>query len=111
MSKLKDFLIESRKPRILNELFVNLMDIQKITQPQRDLQMLRLAITAELDAVNLYESMARMTTNRDLRDVLLDVAREEKVHVGEFEELLEDFDEDFEDAREEGEEEIENMGV
>jgi rubrerythrin len=41
-----------------------------------------------LDAVNLYEQLAATTENEAIRSVLLDVAREEKTHVGEFQTIL-----------------------
>ncbi len=55
-------------------------------------EILRLAIIAELDAVSLYEQMARKTTDERLIKVLLDIAKEEKTHVGEFQALLVQFD-------------------
>lgn len=45
-------------------------------------------LTAELDAINLYEQMAAMTGNDNIKKILLDIAREEKTHVGEFQALL-----------------------
>ena len=43
---------------------------------------------AELDAINLYEQMSALTTDKNIRTMLLDVVREEKTHVGEFQALL-----------------------
>jgi len=43
---------------------------------------------AELDAINLYEQMSALTTDENIRTMLLDVVREEKTHVGEFQALL-----------------------
>ncbi|MDI3475394.1 MAG: hypothetical protein PWQ79_1405 [Thermococcaceae archaeon] len=51
-------------------------------------QALRWAIEAELDAINFYEQFARFIEDEKLRAVFLDVAREEKAHVGEFMALL-----------------------
>lgn len=62
---------------------------------------------AELDAINVYEQMANMTGNKDLKAVLLDVAREEKTHVGEFQALLLKYDKEQEDELAEGREEVE----
>jgi rubrerythrin len=50
---------------------------------------LRSGIIAELDAINLYEQMAALASKESLRKVLLDIAKEEKTHVGEFQALLE----------------------
>ncbi|HHC19012.1 MAG TPA: rubrerythrin [Euryarchaeota archaeon] len=53
---------------------------------------IRLAIIAELDAVNLYEQMARLVKDERFKKVFLDIAREEKAHVGEFLALLLELD-------------------
>lgn len=53
-----------------------------------DREILRLAIIAELDAISLYEQLAASTENENIKKVLLDVAKEEKTHVGEFQTLL-----------------------
>jgi len=53
---------------------------------------LRLAIIAELDAVSLYEQLARAIEDEAVRKVFEDVAREEKAHVGEFMALLKNLD-------------------
>ncbi len=45
---------------------------------------LRLAIIAELDAISFYTQIASKLSDESLRRVFLDVAREEKTHVGEF---------------------------
>ena len=64
------------------------IDLQKLKKDDLDKEILRAAIIAELDAINLYEQMADMTRNANVRKVLLDIAREEKTHVGEFQTLL-----------------------
>jgi len=61
---------------------------EKVGKKILDREILRLAIIAELDAVSLYEQLAAATENEAIREVLLDVAREEKTHVGEFQTLL-----------------------
>jgi rubrerythrin len=62
--------------------------LERTKKEDLDKEILRTAIIAELDAINLYEQMADGTQNRDIRKLLLDVAREEKTHVGEFQTLL-----------------------
>jgi len=62
--------------------------IEKVEKKILDREILRLAIIAELDAVTLYEQLAAATENEAIREVLLDVAKEEKTHVGEFQTLL-----------------------
>jgi len=41
-------------------------------------------VSAELDAISLYEQLAAATENEDIKKILLDVAKEEKTHVGSF---------------------------
>jgi rubrerythrin len=83
--------------------------VDKIRGEDIDKEILRAALIAELDAVNLYEQMAGMARNENLRKLLLDVSREEKTHIGEFQTLL--LIEDKEQAREleEGKEEVEEL--
>jgi len=83
---------------------------EKVGKKILDREILRLAIIAELDAVSLYEQLAAATENEAIREVLLDVAREEKTHVGEFQTLLlrEDAEqvEELQHGKEEVEEEL-----
>jgi rubrerythrin len=52
-------------------------------------EILRVAIIAEFDAINLYEQLAAAATGReDIEKVFRDVATEEKTHVGEFQAML-----------------------
>jgi rubrerythrin len=80
--------------------------LEKVKREDLDKEILRLGIIAELDAINLYEQMAAMTSNDDIRKILLDIAKEEKTHVGEFQTLL--LREDKEQVREleEGKKEV-----
>ena len=48
----------------------------------------RFMIAAEYEAIQLYEQLAESTDNQLARKVLLDIADEEKEHVGEFRRLL-----------------------
>lgn len=68
--------------------------LDKIKQKDLNKEILRAAIIAEMDAINLYEQMADLTDNDEVRRVLLDVAKEEKTHVGEFQALLLEQDEE-----------------
>ncbi|HEX7392528.1 MAG TPA: ferritin family protein, partial [Thermoplasmata archaeon] len=67
-------------------------DGKGITKKVLDQQLLRLGIIAELDAIDLYEQLAAATSDKKIKAVFLDVAREEKTHVGEFMALLLDVD-------------------
>ena len=58
--------------------------LERIKQGDVDKEILRAGIIAELDAINLYEQMAALTGDKHIRETLLDIAREEKTHVGEF---------------------------
>ena len=62
--------------------------IDNIKREDTDKEILRAAIIAELDAINLYEQMAALSHDHFLKTVLLEIAREEKTHVGEFQALL-----------------------
>lgn len=64
---------------------------------------------AELDAINLYEQMADMTQNKNIRKLLMDVAREEKTHVGEFQTLLLRKDPQQKNELEEGKKEVKEL--
>jgi rubrerythrin len=83
--------------------------IENVDRKILDREILRVAIIAELDAINLYEQLAAATDNESVRKVLLEVAREEKTHVGEFQALL--LEEDAEQAKEleEGKKEVEEI--
>ena len=83
------------------------IDLSKVGKENIDKEILRSAIIAELDAINLYEEMAAMASNADIKDILLDVAKEEKTHVGEFQALLLRFDEEQVKELESGKMEVE----
>ncbi|HIH72086.1 MAG: Uncharacterized protein XD43_0237 [Thermococcales archaeon 44_46] len=73
------------------------------------MEALRLATIAELDAVSLYEQMARFTEDERFKKVFLDVAREEKAHVGEFMALLLSLDPEQISELKDGFEEVEEL--
>lgn len=86
------------------------IDLSKVSKENIDREILRTGIIAELDAINLYEQMAAATDNEDIKEILMDIAKEEKTHVGEFQTLLLRLDkqqvEELEAGREEVEEEL-----
>jgi rubrerythrin len=82
------------------------IDLNKISKTNIDKEILRVGIIAELDAVNLYEQLAAFTENDDIKKVLLDIAREEKTHVGEFQTLLLRLDKQQVDELKAGEDEV-----
>jgi rubrerythrin len=83
------------------------VDLQNVSEENIDKEILRAAIISELDAVNLYEQMASLTENSDIKAVLLDVAKEEKTHIGEFQALLLRFDPQQKKELEAGAKEVE----
>jgi len=85
------------------------INLDRIKKEDLDKEILRAAIIAELDAINLYEQMADMTQDTNVKKLLLDVAREEKTHVGEFQTLLLRKDPQQRKEMEEGEKEIEEL--
>jgi rubrerythrin len=85
------------------------INIEKLRKEDLDREILRAAIIAELDAINLYEQMADMSQNKNIRKLLLDVAKEEKTHVGEFQTLLLREDPQQKDELEEGRKEVKEL--
>ncbi len=69
----------------------------------------RFMIAAEYEAIQMYQQTAESTDNPLAREVLLDIANEEKEHAGEFLRLLRELDPDEERFYEEGYEEVEEM--
>ncbi|MCJ7768927.1 MAG: hypothetical protein MUO92_00395 [Dehalococcoidales bacterium] len=91
---------------MLSQIPINL---EKVDKNDVDKEILRIAIIAELDAVNLYEQMASLTSNKNLKKVLLEVAREEKTHVGEFQAMLLEADKEQEKELAAGKAEIDEL--
>ena len=70
---------------------------------------LRLNLAAEEEAVHLYEAHADATDNELAKNVLHDIANEERVHAGEFQRLLNILLEDEEKLLAEGAAEVDEM--
>jgi len=85
------------------------IELDKIDKENIEKEVLRLAIIAELDAINLYEQMAALVENENIRSILLDVANEEKTHVGEFHTLLLKIDNEQVRELEKGKKEVEEL--
>ena len=83
------------------------LNLEKVAKGDLDKEILRAGIIAELDAINLYEQMAALAENKNIRKILLHVAREEKTHVGELQTLLLMEDKEQENELEEGKKEVE----
>lgn len=82
------------------------IDLTKVKKENIDKEILRIGMIAELDAVNLYEQLAAFTENNDIKKILLDIAKEEKTHVGEFQTLLLRLDKQQVEELKAGEEEV-----
>jgi rubrerythrin len=83
--------------------------LESIGKEDVDKEILRTGVIAELDAINLYEQMAAMAQNDDIKNTLLDIAKEEKTHVGEFLALLLKRDEEQGPELEKGKKEVEEL--
>lgn len=84
-------------------------NFDKIKKEDMDKEVLRIGIIAELDAINLYEQLASMTSNEIIKKIFLDIAKEEKTHVGEFQTMLLKIDSEQVKELEEGKKEIEEL--
>lgn len=58
------------------------MDAEELTRA------IRIDIAGEIEAIHLYQAHAQATDNELVKDVLLDIANEERVHAGELQRLL-----------------------
>jgi rubrerythrin len=85
------------------------VELSKIGKKELDKEILRVAIIAELDAINLYEQLAAQTDDVNIKKVLLDVAGEEKTHVGEFQTMLLSKDEEQVRELDKGKEEVKEI--
>lgn len=72
---------------------------------------IRLNLAAEQEAIHLYQAHADATDNELAKAVLLDIADEEREHVGEFQRLLNILLEDEEELLREGAEEVDAMAA
>jgi len=84
-------------------------DLSSMKKEVVDSEILRIGLIAELDAISLYEQLAAMTTNEKIKKVLLDIAKEEKTHAGEFQSLLLEIDKEQEKELEKGKEEVKGL--
>jgi len=99
-------------PEFLNPFSGKVPD-RKLTNSEL-IRAIRLNIAAEHEAVHLYMSHADATDHPLAKEVLIDIANEERVHIGEFERLIEVLSGDeakfIAEGREEVDEMIEEMG-
>ena len=69
-------------------LSIEPIDLKKVKKGEIDKEICRLGMIAELDAVSVYEQLAAATGNKAIKTILLDIAKEEKTHMAEFQTLL-----------------------
>ena len=70
---------------------------------------IRFMISAEYEAIQLYMQLAESTDNKLAKEVLIDIADEERVHAGEFLKLLYHLAPDEEELYKKGFEEVEEL--
>jgi len=70
---------------------------------------IRMALAAEEEAVHMYEALADASDNALAAKVLQDVADEERVHAGEFQELLRTLLPDEQQLLEKGADEVKEL--
>lgn len=85
------------------------VDFKKLKREDLDREILRIGMIAELDAINLYEQLAAVAEDESLRRILLDIAKEEKTHFGEFQTLLLRKDKEQVEELEKGKEEVDEL--
>lgn len=88
--------------------FSGLKNDRKLTDLEL-VRTIRFMIAAEYEAIQLYQQTAESTDNELAREVLLDVANEEKEHAGEFLRLLHELDPEENKFYRDGYEEVEEM--
>lgn len=84
-------------------------ELSKLSGRELDAAIIMTGIMAELEAVNLYVQLAAMAGSEAVREVLLDIAKEEKTHIGEFLTLLKTIDEELARELERGSEEVREL--
>ena len=72
---------------------------------------IRLDVAAEQEAIHLYMAHAEATDNPLVKKVLIDIANDERVHIGEFERLLQILTGDEDDYIAEGKAEVDEMSI
>ncbi|MCX7815976.1 MAG: hypothetical protein N2317_00490 [Syntrophales bacterium] len=86
--------------------FSGLTSDRKITKEEL-IRAIRFMIAAEYEAVQLYMQLAESTDNKLAKEVLRDIANEERVHAGEFLRLLYELAPDEKEFYAKGAEEVE----
>ena len=88
--------------------FSGLSKDRKLTDTEL-VRAIRFMISAEYEAIQLYMQLAESTDNKLAKDMLIDIADEERVHAGEFLQLLHELAPDEKKLYEEGAKEVQEM--
>ncbi len=88
--------------------FAGLALDRKITDGEL-VRAIRFSMAAEFEAIQVYMQLAESTDNELAKEVLKEIADEERVHAGEFLRLLKELAPDEEKFYEEGREEVEEI--
>lgn len=95
-------------PELTNPFAGVLLPERKLTKREL-VRGLRLSVIAEQDATALYEALADAVDDENIKKLLQSVANEEKVHIGEFQKVIEELDAGEEGFLAEGEDEAEEL--
>lgn len=88
--------------------FSGLAKDRKLTDAEL-VRAIRFMISAEYEAIQLYMQLAESTDNKLAKDVLVDIADEERVHAGEFLRLLYELAPDEKKLYADGQEEVQEL--
>ena len=88
--------------------FSGLANDRKLTKSEL-IRAIRFMVSAEYEAVQLYMQLAESTDDKLAKEVLTDIADEERVHAGEFLRLLKHLAPDEENFYQEGAEEVQEI--
>jgi len=94
-------------PEFCNSFYGNKCD-RKLSEAEL-IRSIRLMVSAEYEAIQLYMQLAESTDNELARTVLVDVAGEEREHAGEFLRLLHELAPDEQGFYDHGTKEVEEM--
>jgi len=97
----ESFGLKKESQHLLNVKTLEKLDVRELTRAIRD------AIIAEEDAIKQYETVVDSTDMPKAKEVLQEIANEEKVHVFELQTLLNILLKDEEKFLEDGKEEVE----
>ena len=88
--------------------FSGMASTRKLTATEL-IRAIRFMISAEYEAIQLYMQLAESTDNKLAKDVLADIADEERVHAGEFLRLLCELAPDEKKSYEDGAQEVQEI--